>query len=83
MLVLLLVSISYCISGILAVVGLPSAVNSVMFLFSLLLLDYLHAVAGLTVFASIPAFDCVHHTMFAVLLLLTFLLLLAFLLLRS
>jgi hypothetical protein len=40
----------------------------------------LHAVAGLTVFASIPAFDGV-HTVLAILLLLSLLLLLAFLLL--
>ncbi len=40
----------------------------------------LHVVAGLTVFASIPAFDGV-HTVFAALLLLSFLKLLAFLLL--
>jgi hypothetical protein len=40
----------------------------------------LHAVAGLTVFARIPAFDSV-HTVLAVLLLLSLLLLLAFLLL--
>jgi hypothetical protein len=52
-----------------------------MFLLFLLLLASLLAVAGFTVFASISAFDCVHHTVFAVLLLLTFLLLLAFLLL--
>jgi hypothetical protein len=40
----------------------------------------LHAVAGFSVFASIPAFDGV-HTVLVVLLLLSFLLLLAFLLL--
>ncbi len=57
MLVLLLVSL---ISGILAVAGLPSAVVAVMFLLSLLQLTSLHAVAGFTVFASIPAFECVH-----------------------
>jgi hypothetical protein len=49
-----------------------------MFLLSLLLLATLHAVAGFTVFASIPAFDGMG---LAVLLLLSFLLLLAFLLL--
>jgi hypothetical protein len=48
------------LSGILAVAGLPSAVDAVMFLLSLLQLASLHAVAGFTVFASIPAFDCVH-----------------------
>jgi hypothetical protein len=47
------------ISGIL-VVGLPSAVDAVMILLSLLLLASLHAVAGFTVFASIPAFHGVH-----------------------
>ncbi len=52
MLVLLLVSL---LSGILAVAGLPSAVDAVMFL-SLVQLASLHAVAGFTVFASIPAF---------------------------
>jgi hypothetical protein len=51
-----------------------------MFLLSLLPLATLHAVAGFTVFASIPAFDFVHPVL-EVLLLLTFLLLLAFLLL--
>jgi hypothetical protein len=50
-----------------------------MFLLSLLLLASLHAVAGSTVFASIPAFDGV-HTVLAVLLLLSFPLLIAFLL---
>jgi hypothetical protein len=49
-----------------------------MFLLSLLLLASLHAVAGFTVFASIPAFD---GMVLAVLLLLSSLLLLAFLLL--
>ncbi len=57
MLVLLLVSPR---SGILAVAGLPSAVDAVMFLVSLLQLASLHAAAGFTVFASIPAFDSVH-----------------------
>ncbi len=57
MLVLLLVSL---LSGILAIAGLPSAVDAVMFLMSLLQLASLHAVAGFTVFASIPAFDCAH-----------------------
>jgi hypothetical protein len=47
---------------------------------SLLLLSSLHAVADFTVFASILAFECA-HTGLAVLLLLTFLLLLACLLL--
>ncbi len=56
MLVLLLVSF---LSGILVVAGLPSAVDAVMFL-SLMQLASLHAVAGFTVFASIPAFDCIH-----------------------
>jgi hypothetical protein len=51
-----------------------------MFLLSLLLLVSLHAVAGFTVFASIPAFDDV-HTVLAAMLLLLFLLLLVFLLL--
>jgi hypothetical protein len=51
-----------------------------MFLLSLLLLASLHAVAGFTGFARIPAFDGV-HTVLAFLLLLLFLLLLAFLLL--
>jgi hypothetical protein len=51
-----------------------------MFLLSLLLLAFLHAVAGFTVFASIPAFDGVHPVL-AVLLLLSFLLFLAILLL--
>jgi hypothetical protein len=60
--------------------GLPSAVDAVMFLLSLLLLDSLHAVVGFTVSASIPAFGGV-HTVLAVLMLLSFLLLLAFLLL--
>ncbi len=57
------------ISGIPVILGLPSAVDTVMFLLSLLLLVSLHAVAGFTVFASIPAFDGV-HAMLAVLLLL-------------
>jgi hypothetical protein len=57
MLVLLLVSL---LSGILAVAGLPSAVDAVMFPLSLLQLASLHAVAGFAVFASIPAFDCIH-----------------------
>ncbi len=47
------------LSGIVAVVGLPSAVDDVMFLLSLLQLASLY-VAGFIVFASIPAFDCVH-----------------------
>jgi hypothetical protein len=51
-----------------------------MFILSLLLLASVPAVAGFTNFARISAFDCV-HTGLAVLLLLTFLLLLAFLLL--
>jgi hypothetical protein len=54
--------------------GVPSAVDAVMFLLSLLLLASLHDVAGFTVFASIPAFGGV-HTVLAVLLLLSFLLL--------
>ncbi len=62
------------ISSILVVMGLPSAVDGVMFLLYLLLLASLHAVAGFTVFASIPAFYGV-HTELAVLLLLAFLLL--------
>jgi hypothetical protein len=45
------------ISDNLVVAGLPSAVDAVMFLLSLLLLASLHAVAGFTVFARIPAFD--------------------------
>ncbi len=57
MLLLLLFSL---LSGILAVGGLPSAVDAVMFLVSLPQLASLHAVACLTVFASIPAFDSVH-----------------------
>jgi hypothetical protein len=57
MLVLLLVSL---LSGILAFAGLPSAVDAVMFLLSLLQLASLHAVASFSVFASIPAFDCIH-----------------------
>jgi hypothetical protein len=40
--------------------GLPSAVDAVMFLLSLLLLASLHAVAGFTIFASIPAFGGVY-----------------------
>ncbi len=50
--------------------GLPSAVDAVMFLLSQLLWPEasLHAFAGFTVFARIPAFDSV-HTVFAVLLL--------------
>jgi hypothetical protein len=59
---------------------LPSAVDAVMLLLSLLLLASLHAVAGFTVFATNPAFGGV-HTVLAVLLWLSFLLLLAFLLL--
>ncbi len=51
-----------------------------MFLLSLLLLASLHAVAGFTLFARIPAFDGV-HTVLAVLLLLSFLLFPAFLML--
>ncbi len=54
--------------------GLPSAVDTVMFLLSLLMLASLRDVAGFTVFASIPAFGGV-HTVLAVLLLLSFLLL--------
>jgi hypothetical protein len=46
----------------------------VILLLSLLLLASFHAVAGFTVFASIPAFDGV-HTVLAALLLLSFLLL--------
>ena len=69
MLVLLLASLYF--SG---VAGLPSDVDAVMFLLSLLLLASLHAVVDVTVFASIPAFDGV-HTVLAVLLLLSFLLL--------
>jgi hypothetical protein len=49
----------------------------VIFLVYLLLLVILHAVAGFTVFASIPAFHGV-YTVLAVLLLLSFLLLPAF-----
>jgi hypothetical protein len=79
MLVLFLASLLLRV-GILTVPGLPSAVDAVMFLLSLLLLATLHAVAGFNVFASIPAFDCVHPVL-VVLLLLTFLLLLAVLLL--
>jgi hypothetical protein len=51
------------LSGILAAAGLPSRVDAVMFLLSLLQLAVAvavavgHAVAGFTVFASIPAFD--------------------------
>ncbi len=80
MLLLLLVSL---FSGILDVAGLPSAVDDVMCPRSLQQLASLHAVAGFTVFASIPAFDCAHTAcvVLALLLLLTFLLLLAFLLL--
>jgi hypothetical protein len=61
------------ICGSLVVAGLPSAVDAVIFLLSLLLLASLNAVAGFTVFASIPAFDGV-HTVLAVHLLLSFLL---------
>jgi len=68
------------ITGILAIAGLPFAVDALMFLLSLLLLASVPAVAGFTNFARISAFDCV-HTGLAVLFLLTFLLLLAFLLL--
>jgi hypothetical protein len=74
MLVQLLASLYYFI----VVMGLPSAVDEMMFLFSLLLLASLHAVVGFTVFASIPAFGGV---LLAVLLFHSFLLLLAFLLL--
>ncbi len=51
---LVLLSVVSAICGILAVAGLPSAFDSVMFL---LLLTSLHAVGGFTVFASIPGFD--------------------------
>ncbi len=65
MLVLLLVVST--ISGILAVAGLPSAVDAEMFLLSLLLLASLHAVAGFTVFAFYGV-----YAVLAVLLLLSF-----------
>jgi hypothetical protein len=66
-----LASLPYCCTG------LPSAVGTVMLILSQLLWPpSMHAVAGFTVFARIPAFDSV-HTVLAVLLLLSFLLLLA------
>jgi hypothetical protein len=55
--------------------GLPSAVDAVMFLLSLLLLASLHAVADFTVFVIIPAFGGVHTVLLLFLLLLAFLLL--------
>jgi hypothetical protein len=78
MLVLLLASLYYFWHPFCG--GLPSAVDTVMFLLSLMLLASLHAIACFSVFATIPAFDGV-HTVLAVLLLLSFPLLLAFLLL--
>ena len=73
MLVLLLASLYYfwypCF------MGLPSAVDAVMFLLSLLLLASLHDVAGFTVFAIIPAFGGVHTVLLSFLLLLAVLLL--------
>jgi hypothetical protein len=80
LMLVLLLAIASSISGILEIMGLPSAVEGVMFLLSLLLLASLHAVDGFTVLASIPAFGGV-HTVLMYLLLLSFLLLLAFLLL--
>jgi hypothetical protein len=58
MLVLLLVSLLF---GILAVAGLHSVVDTVKFLLSLLHCSWPPSMVLLfTVFASIPAFDCVH-----------------------